>query len=86
MSSARCLSTAAWNIEGNAGIRFLDAVVNVFPDIALLEGDDHFVETASTVNLQVWFQRKGLLANARRPHGDYRNVIAGLEPLCVAVD
>ena len=59
---------------------------DVFPDIALLEGDDHFVETASTVNLQVWFQRKGLLANARRPHGDYRNVIAGLEPLCVAVD
>jgi hypothetical protein len=59
---------------------------DVFPDIALLERDIRFADTASTVNLQVWFQRRGLLADGRRPEGDYTNVIAGLEPLCVAID
>jgi hypothetical protein len=38
------------------------------------------------VNLQAWFKDKGLLADSRNPNGDYKNVIAGLEPLCVIVD
>ena len=59
---------------------------DVFPDIAMLERDARFANTASTVNLQVWLQRRGLLGDKRRPDGDYTNVIAGLEPLCVMID
>ena len=57
-----------------------------FPDIATLEKDKRFADTAGTVNLQAWFQEPGLLSDAGTPSGDYRNVIAGLEPLCVMID
>ncbi|MGH9658474.1 MAG: hypothetical protein ACRD96_08015, partial [Bryobacteraceae bacterium] len=57
-----------------------------FPDIKTLERDDRFVDTVGTVNLQAWFQEPGLLTDDGSPRGDYRNVIAGLEPLCVIVD
>lgn len=56
------------------------------PDIRTLRHDKRFAEPAGTVNLQAWFQEPGLLGDAGSPNGDYRNVIAGLEPLCVLVD
>lgn len=62
------------------------SLLDVFPDVRLLERDTRFPDTAGTVNLQVWFKRKGLLGDKRRRAGDYRNVIAGMEPLCVAID
>lgn len=61
-------------------------LLDVFPDIQTLRRDKRFPETAGTVNLQAWFKDKGLLADARTPDGDYKNVIAGLEPLCVIID
>jgi hypothetical protein len=57
-----------------------------FPDIKTLEKDKRFPDTAGTVNLQAWFQEPGLLSDNGSPTGDYRNVIAGLEPLCVIID
>jgi hypothetical protein len=62
-------------------------LLEVFPDIAALEADPRIEDTAGTVNLQAWFERPGLLNDRDGdPRGDYRNVIAGLEPLCVMVD
>jgi len=57
-----------------------------FPDIRTLVNDKRFADTAGTVNLQAWFQEPGLLSDGGSANGDYRNVIAGLEPLCVIVD
>ena len=57
-----------------------------FPDIKTLERDDRYSDTVGTVNLQAWFQEPGLLSDEGSPTGNYRNVIAGLEPLCVIVD
>ena len=57
-----------------------------FPDIKALRLDERFVGPTGTVNLQAWFQEPGLLSDTGSPDGDYRNVIAGLEPLCVIVD
>ena len=61
-------------------------LLDVFPDIKTLMRDKRFAQPAGTVNLQAWFQRKGLLKDMRDATGGYRNVIAGFEPLCVLID
>jgi uncharacterized protein with NAD-binding domain and iron-sulfur cluster len=57
-----------------------------FPDISTLKSDKRFPQTAGTVNLQAWFRDPGLLSDSANPDGDYKNVISGLEPLCVLID
>lgn len=68
--------------KGGSPFSLLDG----FPDIATLKGDKRFVQPAGTVNLQAWFRDPGLLSDEANVAGDYKNVISGLEPLCVLVD
>jgi len=50
-----------------------------FKNIINLRKSKFFTQPVGTVNLQAWFKKTNLL-------GSYKNVIAGLEPLCIAVD
>lgn len=50
-----------------------------FKNIINLRKSKFFTQPVGTVNLQAWFKKANLI-------GPYKNVIAGLEPLCIAVD
>src|SRR5207249_7285755 len=56
-------------------------MLDVFPKVKVLRESQYFTKPVGTVNLQAWF------APGRRViPTEYRNVIAGFEPLCVLVD
>lgn len=60
------------------GILQASGIGGAFPNIETLAGGP-FPAPVATVNLQAWFQDKVLSE-------DIKNVIAGLEPLCVMID
>ena len=53
--------------------------IRCFQNIINLRKSKFFTQPVGTVNLQAWFKTPNLI-------GPYRNVIAGLEPLCIAID
>jgi hypothetical protein len=53
--------------------------IRCFQNILNLRKSKFFTQPVGTVNLQAWFKERNLI-------GSYKNVIAGLEPLCIAID
>jgi uncharacterized protein with NAD-binding domain and iron-sulfur cluster len=50
-----------------------------FQNVNNLRNSKFFTQPVGTVNLQAWFKKPNLI-------GSHKNVIAGLEPLCIAID